>query len=368
MTLHARLRHRLGTTQLDLELAAGAGRITAVFGPSGAGKSSLLAAVAGLITPDAGQITLAGVTLFDSAARINLPPHRRRVAVMFQDVRLFPHLSVAGNLRYGWRRAGRPGGSAAIDAMTQRLGLAPLLGRRPATLSGGEKQRVALARALLAGPACLLLDEPMAALDETLKGQAAADIAGVRAATGIPVVLVSHSLREVALLADDIVLVDAGRIVARRTIDDLAELSQHLPAALRDEAGGVLHAHVVGTDAAGRVTELACDGARFGLPLPHAAPVGSRIRLRVAARDVLLATRRPEAISASIVLPGIVRAIRRDEHACDVTFDVASGGRLLARITPASVERLALAPGSAVWAVIKAVALHGAATTPPRGA
>ena len=202
---------RLGGFQLDAAFT-GAERVTALFGPSGSGKSTILRLIAGLLTPDAGRIVLAGTVVFDSAARINLPPHRRRVGLVFQDGLLFPHLSVRQNLLYGpWaRRAPRP---AAFDATVEILGIGHLLDRFPRHLSGGERQRVAIGRALLSDPAILLMDEPVAAVDQERRAEILPYLQALTQQFPLPLLYVSHAMEEVQLLAQKIVRVGNGRIV-----------------------------------------------------------------------------------------------------------------------------------------------------------
>lgn len=206
------IRRRLGTFDLDVAFTAPADGITMLFGPSGAGKSSILAAIGGLSRPDAGRIAVADRLLFDSAAGVDIPPQRRGIGWVHQDARLFPHLPVEGNLRYGQRRA-RGTHRIGFDEVVEVLAIRSLLGRRVATLSGGERQRVALGRALLSQPALLLLDEPLAALDAPRKREIIGFIARLRGRFGLPMLYVTHDREEVRALADHVVHLAAGRVV-----------------------------------------------------------------------------------------------------------------------------------------------------------
>lgn len=191
---------QLGRRRIALAFEAGPG-LTALFGPSGAGKTSVLHMLAGVLTPDAGRIVVDGVTLFDSARRINLPPEQRRAGYIFQDNRLFPHMTVRANLLYGYKLTPAAGRYVGLEDIINFLGIAPLLDRQPATLSGGEAQRVAIGRALLAGPRFLLMDEPLASLDRARKEEIITLIERLRDTFRLPILYVTHDEREVDRLA-----------------------------------------------------------------------------------------------------------------------------------------------------------------------
>lgn len=212
--LEVRAKHRLGVFQLDVELVAPTGGIVALFGRSGAGKTSLVNMLAGLLRPTEGRIALNGTVLFDSAARIDLPPERRRLGYVFQEARLFPHLDVRGNLLYGFRRVPAAERAIRLEQIVELLDIGPLLRRRPGSLSGGEKQRVAIGRALLANPRLLLMDEPLASLDATRKAEILPFIEQLRDKLRLPIVYVSHDMGEIVRLADTVVLLADGRVTA----------------------------------------------------------------------------------------------------------------------------------------------------------
>jgi molybdate transport system ATP-binding protein len=341
MSLAVTLDHRLGDFHLAVSFEASGG-VTALFGPSGAGKSSIVAAVAGLLKPQVGRIVLDGRALTDTAARIFVPPQQRRAGLVFQDGRLFPHMSVQDNLLYGWRRAPA---RADVPGIVSLLGLEGLLPRNPATLSGGEKARVALGRALLSSPQILLLDEPLAALDAPRRGEILPYLERLRDRARVPMLYVSHAVDEVARLADQVVLLDRGRVSGQGPAG---------PVMLgRDGLGAILDAVVTGFRPDG-LAELAFDGGT--LALNSRAPAGARLRVRVAAEDILIALTPPQGLSANNVLPVRVTEIRFIGEAADVLL-AAGATPFLARITAASARRLGLAPQLAVFAVIKSVTI-----------
>jgi molybdate transport system ATP-binding protein len=345
MSLTVEIRHRFGEFALDAAFRAGPG-VTALFGPSGAGKTSLINAVAGLFEPDEGRIVIAGRTVLDTASGAFVPARRRRAGYVFQDARLFPHMNVEANLRFGWRRASPRAGEEDIARIVAMLGLAPLLARGPRALSGGEKSRVALGRALLASPDILLLDEPLAALDAARRAEILPYLERLRD-TGVPMLYVSHSVDEVARLADNIVLLRAGRVTAQGSVFDLlTQIEGDI-----DPVGAVLETRVEAHRDDG-LTALAFDGGRL-LVSRIAGETGAGVRVRIRAEDIMLAREEPRAISANNVLPAVVTAIGRGAQA-DVQLAIGTA-RLVARITQSSARRLELAPGTEVFAIIKSV-------------
>ncbi|QNN46284.1 molybdenum ABC transporter ATP-binding protein [Thermomonas brevis] len=344
------LRVARGEFRLDVDLALPARGVTAVFGPSGSGKSTLLRAIAGLEPDAAGEVRIGGEVWQDAAQR--LPAHRRATGVVFQHTALLPHLSVDGNLRYGWKRAGAP--QALLDGWIERLALVPLLARRPDTLSGGERQRVALARALACDPRWLLLDEPLSALDGERRAEILPYLEAVRREAGIPILHVTHAMEEAARLADHLVLMDAGKVVAAGPALDVLNRAD-LPLALREDAGVVLEARVEARDAHGLLTLHTAAGALHAHGPAHAP--GTPLRLRVQARDVSLALHRHDDSSLLNLLPATLLGLDPLPGGQVQARLDATGAPLLARISHRSVERLELRPGMALWAQVKAVAL-----------
>ena len=355
MSLDVAVRHAQGAFTLDAAFRT-QGRLTALFGSSGSGKTTLVNAIAGLVRPAQGHVRVDGATLLDTAAGIALPPHRRGIGYVFQEDRLFPHLSVRQNLLFGrfFARDRRPG-APTFAAVVALLGLGPLLARRPAALSGGEKQRVAIGRALLAHPRLLLLDEPLAALDAARKDEILPFVERLRDEAGVPVVYVSHALAEVVRLADTVVLLEAGRVVAAGPTADILDGRPGLLARER-EAGAVLEGRVGAHDARYGLSCLATAAGDLHVPgLTH--PVGAAVRALVRARDVMLAVEEPRGISALNVLAGTVAALG-DDSGSWIEVRVACGGaHLAARVTRRSVDELGLVPGRRVFAVVKSVSL-----------
>ena len=355
MSLEVDVELRLGEMTLAARFAT-AGRLTALFGRSGAGKTSLVNVIAGLTRPDRGRIAVDGTVLVDTVRGIHLPPHRRRIGYVFQEGRLFPHLTVRQNLTYGrWFTpvATRWG---SFDGVVDMLGIGALLDRRPALLSRGEKQRVAIGRALLSSPRLLLMDEPLAALDEARKAEILPYIERLRDEAGVPIVYVSHAVSEVARLAATVVLLAGGRVVA--TGDAVAVLGRLdlMPAAGGREGGAVLEATVARHDDRYDLTILACAGGEVVVPRLDRPP-GSPARLRIQARDVMIATAEPHGISAQNVLRGQVAEIGQPSGGgVDIRLD-CGGQVLLASLTRRAVDQLDLHPGLAVFAVVKTVAL-----------
>ncbi len=354
--IFARVSSRLGDFTLNASLATTDEQPTvALFGRSGCGKTSLVNAVAGLLKPDSGRIEIAGETVLDTERGINLPPNKRRIGYVFQEGRLFPHMTVRSNLNYGRKRNGD--GSVGFDQAVQLLGLDHLLDRKPFALSGGERQRVAIGRALLSNPSLLLMDEPLASLDSHRKNEILPFIARLKDEVGTPILYVSHAMEEIAQLADVVALMDAGRIVAMDSVERLtARLDLH-PLTGRYEAGAFLTARIAEKSAATGLMRLAVAGKAF-LTVPAAPfPLGSEMKLRIRARDVSLSLSEPKDISILNRLPGTVIEVRPDAEGpmAEVLVDV--GAPVWARVTKLSAETLKLAPGQEIWALIKTVAI-----------
>jgi len=347
---------RLGDFTIDANIACETSGIVALFGRSGAGKTSLVNMLAGLLRPDSGRIAVNGSTLFDSTQGIDLPPERRRLGYVFQEGRLFPHMTVRANLHYGLRRVPPDERAIGPDQVVALLGLEECLGRRPHHLSGGEKQRVALGRALLANPRLLLMDEPLASLDQPRKDEVMPFIERLRDELAIPIIYVSHAMPEIVRLADIMVLLSDGRVEAVGAVDELTSRLDLRPLTGRYEAGAVIQARVAGHDRDFGLTELAFSGGR--LRVPHVnLPVGTMLRLRIRARDVSLALDVPRRTSILNAIPAVVRDIGTEAGPqVDLRLD-AGGTTFWARITRRSLFDLNLRPGAPVTALIKAVAI-----------
>lgn len=361
MTLTVAVEHRQGTFSLEAVFECGDG-VTALFGPSGAGKTTIVNSIAGLLRPRAGRITLDGEILFDAERGIHLPARRRRFGYVFQEGRLFPHLTVNQNLTYStmFGAAMTPG---EHEHIVELLGLGDLLDRRPAQLSGGERQRVALGRSLLARPRLLLLDEPLASLDAIRRDEIMQYLELLRDEVRIPIIYVSHSVEEVVRLAATVVLVASGRVAAVGSVEDIMGRRDLRPVAGMFEGGTVIDARVVSQDMRYDLATLAFDGGSLVVTNLDAL-IGEPVRVRIRARDVSIALDPPGRISIQNVLRGKVDEIGMARSGI-VDVSIAVGGVMLrSRITQRAADRLALAPGLEVYAMIKAVSLDrlGAST------
>ncbi len=346
---------RQGAMTLDMAFSAGAG-VTALFGPSGAGKTSIISMVAGLSRPDSGHISVDGRVLFDSAKGVNLPPEKRRLGVIFQEGRLFPHLTVRQNLLYGRRAAPPAERYMDLDQVVGLLGIETLLDRRPARLSGGEKQRVAIGRALLANPRILLMDEPLAALDAARKDEVLPFLAKLTESIAIPTLYVSHAMDEVLRLADTLVLIEAGKVAAAGPLEALLADPQITPLARQRDAGAVIPAVVRQHDTAFAATLLDSPAGQLRVR-PLDVPEGRTVRVRLAAADIALALEPPKGVSVQNILPATVIGF---EEAAEGRMHVAlqaGEARLFARITPRARHDMGLRIGLPVFAMIKAVSM-----------
>ena len=327
--------------------------MTALFGPSGSGKTSIANGIAGLVDPLDGRITLRDRVLFDAAKGISIAAHKRRIGYVFQDGRLFPHLTVEGNIRFGMRFA--KGGGEILPEVVDLLGLGSLLKRRPGALSGGEKQRVALARALMSDPEILLMDEPLAALDEPRKEEILPYLERLRDQSDVPILYVSHSVAEVARLADDLVILQGGKVVCLGPAEDVLSDPAAMPFVGVREAGSILRAKVVEHGADG-LCRLAISGGELLLP-GVTADQGSSIRIRVLSQDILLSAKRPSGLSSRNILPVTVESLRMGDGPGAAVSLRAGDDRLLARITAQAAREMELAPGKSCFAILKATAV-----------
>jgi molybdate transport system ATP-binding protein len=355
MTLSVAVEHPLGGFHLDAAFACDGG-VTALFGQSGAGKTTVVNAIAGLLRPRSGRIELDGETLFDAARGVHVPASERRFGYVFQEGRLFPHLTVRQNLTYSHifhRGRHVPGG---LEHVVELLGLGDLLRRRPGDLSGGERQRVALGRALLSRPRALLLDEPLASLDAHRKEEVLRYIELMRDEIKIPIIYVSHAVEEVVRLADTVVLMSAGKVVAFDGVDEVMGRPDLRAAAGTFEGGAVIDARVIGQDMQYDLATLGFDGGTLTVTNLDAL-VGERVRVRIRARDVSIALEVPSRISIQNVLRGTITAVGEARNGI-VDVSLTSGAAVFrSRITARAAGQLALRPGLDVYALIKAVSL-----------
>jgi molybdate transport system ATP-binding protein len=352
MQLEVDISHSYAGFTLEVNFSTHGDGVAALFGPSGSGKTSILRAVAGLLRPQRGRIVVDGHVLLNTERRIFVPAHKRRLGYVFQDARLFPHLSVAANLQFGSKRAPKPSSAADNQRLIALLGLESLMSRKPAGLSGGEQQRVAIGRALLSQPGLLLLDEPLASLDAARRSEILPYLERLRDELNTPMLYVSHAVEEVARMADRVVLLENGHVT------DNAETSAVLSRfdASPGDPGAVIRARISEHDIDYGLTRLQIESGSLTVPR-LALAIGDELRLRIRAQDVLLATTRPQGLSANTVLPGVVDTIGEPMGAL-VDVRVKSGNvHLIARITVKSAERLELAKGHDVFAIIKTATL-----------
>ena len=353
MTIEARFHIDSGGFRLDVQLSVPAQGVIALFGPSGCGKTTLLRAIAGLDYYSGGFLRV-GEMVWQEGNRF-VPPHRRSLGYVFQEASLFAHLSVRRTLEYGLKRVPNAMRKVSLQQAIELLGISHLLERRPARLSGGERQRVAIARALAVSPQLLLLDEPLAALDLERKQEILPYIESLRSELAIPVIYVSHSHDEVARLADHLVLLEAGSVRAMGSIREMLTRLD-LPLARGGDAEALLEATVSGHDEHYHLTYLDSAAGRFTV-IRKQMPVGSTVRLRVAARDVSLTLERQSHTSILNILPAVVDQLRLDGNAQVTVRLVAGSVPILARITRKSASLLELKPGKLVYAQAKSVAL-----------
>ncbi len=354
MTIDFSVRHRFAGFALDADFQVAKPGVTALFGPSGAGKTTIANAIAGLFRPQDGRVAIDGRVVFDRNAGIDVPSRLRRIGYVFQESRLFPHMSVDGNLRFGWRRAETRATEDEFTRIVEMLGLERLLSRKPAKLSGGEKSRAALGRALLSSPALLLLDEPLAALDAARKAEIFPYLEKLRDETRLPMIYVTHSLDEVTRLADELVFVKDGKIAAQGSVFDLLPDLEFASLAGAPSYGAVFETVVTAQREGDGLTVLAAGSVE--LIVPHVSqPPGTRVRVRLRAEDVMIARQRPQDISANNILEATIQSIRNDD-AGHADIQLRSGDvKLVARITRASAERLGLVAGMPVFAIVKSV-------------
>lgn len=333
-------------------------RVIALFGRSGSGKTSIVQCLAGLLKPSAGHIRIAGETLFDADARINVRPEKRRIGYVFQDARLFPHLRVRSNLTYGMNLLRPDERRHAPDEIAAMLGIDQLMDRLPSTLSGGERQRVAIGRALLASPKLLLMDEPLAALDNDRKSEIMPFIENLRDKLGVPIVYVSHAIEEVVRLADTMVVLAEGKTLATGDVEDIMSRLDLRPHTGRFEAGAVINVWVIGHDDPNMLTELGFGAGSIWVPKLEFER-GTPLRLRLRARDVSLSLVTPSQSATLNVFKGRVVDIEDVSAVLSPHVDVLVniGAPIIARIARKALSSLDIKKGDTVFASVKTSAI-----------
>lgn len=354
MSLRLDIQHDFGGFTLDAQMNADAGT-TVLFGHSGSGKTTLINAISGLLTPKQGRITLGERVLFDAQLGINVPVHQRRVGYVFQDARLFPHLNVAQNLDFGAGFAAEPPSASERARLISVLGIEALLQRRPAALSGGEKQRVALGRALLSGPELLLLDEPLAALDQARKQEILPYLERLRASGGPPMIYVTHDMSEIVRLADGLVVLREGRCVAQGRAEDVLADPENIKLIGVQDAGALLCGTLERQYEDGlSLIRLSADA----LIVPRLdALIGQRVRLRLRAQDVILSLSAPVGLSSQNALRVEITEIYQGDGPGAAIALKSGTDRLIARITARALGQMQLKIGQTVWAIVKANAV-----------
>ncbi len=356
-TLTLRVRLPFEDHTIDFKESIPLSGIIALFGPSGSGKSTLLRIIAGLENRGNLRLTFNGEVWTDTNAGIFLPPHKRPIGMVFQDDRLFTHLSVAGNLEFADKRSPTVENPITMDQVIEALDLLTLLNKSPSTLSGGEKQRVSLGRTLLTQPELLLLDEPLSALDIRRKAELLPFLEKIPREFGVPAIFVSHAIDEVARLADEVILLSPdGHVSARGPIPEIFDTQEMHDFTGKFEAGTFLQATVTAQDANFQITTLDFEGEVMRMPMVASLNIGDRIRLRIRARDVAVAISRPEGISIRNTIAATISEIKAEPETAfaEIIFTVGTQS-LRARITRQAVDELGLKVGQEAFALIKSV-------------
>jgi molybdate transport system ATP-binding protein len=346
-----------GPIPIEVEFAVDPGDVLAVFGPSGSGKTTILRTIAGLYRPEHASVRSGAETWTDTVTGTFAPPHRRAVGFVFQEYALFPHLTALGNVTTALGHRPRAERRTRAEALLELVHLSEQMNRRPHELSGGERQRVALARALAREPAVLLLDEPFAAVDRTVRRRLQDEIDGLRRTLDIPLILVTHDFEDVVRLATHVLILEQGHSVACGSVTTL--MSRPDLSWLREGVGlgSVFDAFVTRTDADRGLAELTFDGGTLFAADRNVA-VGTTVRVRIPAREVIMATREPEGLSLHNVLSGTVSGIHEDPAFDHVIVQIAVGRvLLLAEVTRDAIGRLGIAEGAHVHALIKSVSI-----------
>jgi molybdate transport system ATP-binding protein len=363
--LKLQLHKRFAGTGLDFALDVQftiAPGITILFGPSGAGKTTLLDCIAGLATPGSGKIAIADRVLFDREQGENIPVQHRGIGYVFQDLALFPHLTVGKNIEYGLTNLRTSDRRQKSDAILESFRITHLRDRKPKEISGGERQRVALARALVTDPRVLLLDEPLAALDAATKTKIIDDLRAWNAAHNIPILYVTHNREEVFALGDRVLVVDNGRIIADGTPHGVMAAPRRESLAQLIGFENIFHAAVTAAhENRGTMTcRLADSNVELETPLVR-AEAGSALLVGIRAGDILLATVQPQGLSARNILPG--RLLSLEQRDVIVAARVNCGVEMEVHLTLAARDSLDLRPGREVWLIVKTHSCHLMAST-----
>jgi molybdate transport system ATP-binding protein len=330
---------------------------TVLFGPSGAGKSTLLDCIAGLVKPEKGRITFGQEIFFDAAQQIFMAPQKRGIGYVFQSLALFPHLTVEENVGFGLAKLSSAERGALVERILEAFHIAPLRGRKPAELSGGEKQRVALARSVATEPRMLLLDEPLTGLDRGLRQAILEDLKAWNAERGIPILYVTHNREEVDAVAERVVTIAGGQVREKGVPHAVLDAPRTMALANAEGFENLLTARVVQQRGDDGVMRVDVDGAQCELEIPlGAAAVGETVQVAIRAGDILLATQLPYGLSARNVLPGTVESV--EARGTLVRLVVNAGVRFTVHVTPGAMRSLEVTPGSVVWLVIKTHSCH----------
>ena len=354
--LNIRYALKRAAFSLDVDVEFAMRGITGVFGPSGAGKTTLLRCIAGLERPDSGRLVANGSVWEDTDARVSRAVHKRRIGYVFQEARLFPHMDVLGNLRYGQKRSTPVESAIDLEQAVALLGLGSLLGRAPATLSGGEAQRVAIGRALLRGPELLLMDEPLAAIDDARRGEVLPFIEKLHSDVGVPIVYVSHNIDEICRICDQLAVMDNGRISTQGNLQTVL-LQTEVACLSGREAGAVLDAAVESYDSSDKLTHVVAGGSGLWVP-GETGPAGTALRLRVRADDVSVCLERPRGTSILNVLDAAIERIQKESSGTALLHLRVGSNVILARVTQRSCNELSLSPGTNLYAQVKSIAVR----------
>jgi molybdate transport system ATP-binding protein len=356
-------RKQRGAFSLDAQFELPTPGVVALFGRSGCGKSTLVNIIAGLLQPDAGQVVLDDTVLLDTARQVRVPAERRGIGYVFQEARLFPHLSVAANLRYGLTRTkGAP--FVSLSRVAELLDLTALMDRRTHQLSGGERQRVAIGRALLSQPRLLLLDEPLASLDAARREEVLPYLEILRDQLALPMVYVSHNFDEVLRLATYLVLMENGRTTAQGELGEMSLNPKLRDIIGADAVGAIIEGVVLGPHADTALTTIRVGHGELKVK-SAAHQIGTKLRVQVLARDLIVATQAPQHLSVRNSLAGVITEVTHDVDDSDLIGIDIGGTLIMARVTTAATRELALAAGLPVWALVKAVSLRGHAFAIP---